>query len=574
MPRTRAPRRLIHKSRILRLEALELRAVPAALVDVAPLSLPLGFNQDYDVANNPEGGLRATSATQSAGSNGEGESSTASENAPLAGPLNIALPLPGGIGMGAASRLVDGTLRISQGGQTVFDLTPQGELAGSSTVKLQPEDNLGGVSAISPDGRWLGGSQSYSPYYNSAQPATWPQFGLWDAQNPDSFAPIDLSALPGSAQGQIYGISNSGVALVNINGGLGYRWDAEHGITRLTSLLELGGDASDSARRAYGAAISADGSVIVGHSGGWGDPSFATRWTAAGDPQPLPAIGGQSEARSMSLDGRVIGGVVYDPTQNTQDEGGLATAAVWVDDQLVQLHDEHGNPAEGFVQRVVNGVNGDPRQWIALGYSGGGAFIAFSDGVVRPLNDWLWQHDSIALTDTQAVVNAFVADDTLSLVTYDRRILLGSPVNLMDMGIHDFRPPLPPTANRLIVVSLSQDHPPEPLDLNRDRVVSPADVLLVINALNYQIANGIEGGPVPPSAFGVTLDVSGDGLLSPADALVIINRLNANLSANSAADTASTTVSEGESASATSDSDLSALAADEVFRELTAPRRR
>ncbi len=63
---------------------------------------------------------------------------------------------------------------------------------------------------------------------------------------------------------------------------------------------------------------------------------------------------------------------------------------------------------------------------------------------------------------------------------------------------------------------------PESLDVNNDGVITPQDVLIILNSLN-------EGGPRPlgdPFDGGNYIDVNGDGLLTPLDALLVINELN------------------------------------------------
>ncbi len=57
----------------------------------------------------------------------------------------------------------------------------------------------------------------------------------------------------------------------------------------------------------------------------------------------------------------------------------------------------------------------------------------------------------------------------------------------------------------------------EPVDANRDGIVSPLDALLIINELNSSDIN---------RDFDARLDVNGDASLSPLDALLVINRRN------------------------------------------------
>jgi hypothetical protein len=66
------------------------------------------------------------------------------------------------------------------------------------------------------------------------------------------------------------------------------------------------------------------------------------------------------------------------------------------------------------------------------------------------------------------------------------------------------------------------------LDVNADGVVSPIDVLNVINALNAGGSRALSGGGGEGEAASkLFLDVNADGSLSPMDALLVINFLNA-----------------------------------------------
>jgi hypothetical protein len=69
-------------------------------------------------------------------------------------------------------------------------------------------------------------------------------------------------------------------------------------------------------------------------------------------------------------------------------------------------------------------------------------------------------------------------------------------------------------------------NPWQALDVNTDGSITPADALLVINALNAG-----QGGLLPPRSleegrFAPFVDVTGDNRLSPLDALQVINHLN------------------------------------------------
>ncbi|MDZ4851810.1 MAG: dockerin type I domain-containing protein [Pirellulaceae bacterium] len=63
-----------------------------------------------------------------------------------------------------------------------------------------------------------------------------------------------------------------------------------------------------------------------------------------------------------------------------------------------------------------------------------------------------------------------------------------------------------------------------PLDVNDDGILSPTDVLVVINALN-RLGNAPLDRPPPPGSP-TFVDVNGDRFLSPIDVLILINALN------------------------------------------------
>jgi Dockerin type I domain len=466
--------------RRLALEFLETRAVPTTAWSVIPTDEhPFDVNNDGVVApsdvliiinalNNGRAGSLADrpdllAALPRIDVNGDGELApndalqiikflnSANDNEATGG-SSFVLPLSQ-IGMSSAARLANGNMRISQFGTTVSDFNQNGEPAGQITVPLGAGQTIGSVTAVSPNGRWFAGYQQPTGNYNSADPSTWGPVGLWDTQNSLAFHAIDFTGF--STQGWIMRVSDSGVALIGVQGILTYRWDAVHGLTKLTSLADLSSGTLTGVPGAHGWAMSADGSVVVGESGDSNGPHFAAQWTDPTKPQRLPDLGGVSEAWSISLDGRIIGGTVFDPNQDV-NVGGRPLAAVWIDGQLKILHDAQGNQLKGGIERVVNGIDGDPNKWVAFGWMSSGSFIAFSGGQVQPLTDWLSQNYSIKLVDDQTIIGAFVDGNRLSLVTYDHRILPEHPCSVGDQELNcsPAFPPLPPEANRLVIVAL------------------------------------------------------------------------------------------------------------------------
>ena len=73
------------------------------------------------------------------------------------------------------------------------------------------------------------------------------------------------------------------------------------------------------------------------------------------------------------------------------------------------------------------------------------------------------------------------------------------------------------------VVSTRWRNAANPLDVNNDRLVTPLDALVVINAINAQGPRPLPPITSPPTFF---FDADGDNYLSPKDALLVINRLN------------------------------------------------
>jgi hypothetical protein len=91
--------------------------------------------------------------------------------------------------------------------------------------------------------------------------------------------------------------------------------------------------------------------------------------------------------------------------------------------------------------------------------------------------------------------------------------------------------PLPAPTTRQVVASangffwsnsFAPTNPTNALDVDGDGVVSPLDVLTLVNTINLR---GIGPVPAPPEFLGF-LDVNANGLLDPLDVLRVINALN------------------------------------------------
>ncbi|HND55730.1 MAG TPA: dockerin type I domain-containing protein, partial [Pirellulaceae bacterium] len=85
-------------------------------------------------------------------------------------------------------------------------------------------------------------------------------------------------------------------------------------------------------------------------------------------------------------------------------------------------------------------------------------------------------------------------------------------------------------------------NPTLPLDVSGDGFVSPADALLIVNALNAPA-----GGELGTTSFAY-LDTNNDGFITPQDALLIVNHLNSLASSNGEGESLRTTAAEHEAA--------------------------
>jgi len=99
-------------------------------------------------------------------------------------------------------------------------------------------------------------------------------------------------------------------------------------------------------------------------------------------------------------------------------------------------------------------------------------------------------------------------------------------------GDTNFQSPLgkivPRIENGVIRIGLARlwHNAVQPSDVNGDTIVSPVDVLLVINQLNALGSAMLPSVPTDSPAELQFVDTNNDGLLSPLDALLVINELN------------------------------------------------
>ena len=443
------------------------------------------------------------------------------------------------VGIGAT-----GEIRILGDGFTaggkVWDFDGAGNLIKQETVgALAGPGRIATPQRISPNGGWLAGAQRDSNFSYDA-------FSRWPGNELSSFVPVEGAA-------GVLDAANTGDLLVAGKDNTAYRWNSTQGLISLKPL--------EGAVETYATAISGDGSVIIGRSY-VGNKMVPTLWDASG-PRALPSIEKNMAANSVSEDGRVIGG-------NTT--WGNDTAVVWANGTVKQLVDESGAPAKGAVDVVVNGLWGDSDRWVAFGNYDNKPWIAFDDGVARPLEQWLLDHHDIALDDPPQefgflpnfrqynVIAAKADGNNLKIVLVEREVTAQTHAIPPSILYGSTRP-------HLLVVPLDNSALPlevHPIDVNNDGAVSPLDAWIIINQLNEGKAGLLAERPGLTLAW-PNIDTSGDGVLSALDAIKVINLLNRNSEQSLAA-----SEGEGESRGVVSDLSPSLVDIDSVFGELGA----
>lgn len=94
--------------------------------------------------------------------------------------------------------------------------------------------------------------------------------------------------------------------------------------------------------------------------------------------------------------------------------------------------------------------------------------------------------------------------------------------------VGNFDPPVVPLSGGA-AGPMTNTNPDNPLDVNADGIVSPLDVLLVINTINH-LDQYIGQGAFAFSK-GIFPDVNGDAFITPMDALLLINHINSGVGA-------------------------------------------
>lgn len=186
-----------------------------------------------------------------------------------------------------------------------------------------------------------------------------------------------------------------------------------------------------------------------------------------------------------------------------------------------QLGDGSGPLAEPVFQavRFTGGI------WDASASSTSGGPIAGAEQFAQASVVFNRAGDSTVaegLVATLVISTAGVAEGS-----YELR-LAGSEIGADShfIGLQAAEIPAAITVGRIEVSGRPWQNPSDRFDVNNDGVVTPLDVLIVVNDLNARGPRELPFPPVPPETPPPYLDVSGDRLCQPLDALQVINLLN------------------------------------------------
>jgi hypothetical protein len=447
-------------------------------------------------------------------------------------------------------------------------LNDQGQQLSSSTLTPLAGYEQIEISDLSEDGRWaVGNSVSRDIDPSTGFVTTNYALTLWNVSDPTAPMAIALPDPSSPPLEKLTDLSNLGTFIAGSSDGRIFQ-AGPIGIQPLP--LPAGTSTEGSVGNWFQAMadITADGTTFVGstrvattvpkpalYSPGLKQLYQADVWQN-GQPTALPVQPETLSSRATSItdDGRLIGGNIA-----SESDGQVAT--VWFDRQLQTFHDAAGQLIHGGISFVNNGLSGDPRQWLAFGWSYNHdfpevTFVAGPDGVAHPLTQWLKTNYGFT-----GDVSHVVLDD-LQLAAGQLRLFTAKN------GIRENIPPgstLPiemiPTGTQMITIDLTA----QTYDLNSDGAIAASDVLLVINALNDQLAKGITDGSLPSTTNSSRLDLSHDGYLTAQDVLIIINRINTKtllLSSNNP-----------PPLETTGDSDQDALVAGLIYLDLSQTRR-
>jgi len=177
-------------------------------------------------------------------------------------------------------------------------------------------------------------------------------------------------------------------------------------------------------------------------------------------------------------------------------------------------------------------------------------------------DDYLLSHFGVSLPGNNYPVSVMADDRAIYLVTMETPSTMCAGFNCYTSGKN--------AAHLLILPNNLQPDASELYDVNGDHLVTPVDVLIVINAINDSSGGSLFSRPELRMAY-PKIDVNGDGELSPIDAMRVIDWINGHAPVTASSADA---VGEGESQAVEVPNDLMALAADDMCRELAAKRRR
>ncbi len=143
------------------------------------------------------------------------------------------------------------------------------------------------------------------------------------------------------------------------------------------------------------------------------------------------------------------------------------------------------------------------------------------DGMPRATGEFLVNVGTTVHANPELLWNAYVAPEGEASVT-DLLEISAAAATRPSISLDDISPPFPIRIG-------AWTNPLNILDVNGDGLVSPIDVLVVVNRLNDMERTGISNrltAVIPALESGTYYDVTNDGFVSPLDALLIINAFN------------------------------------------------
>jgi len=186
-----------------------------------------------------------------------------------------------------------------------------------------------------------------------------------------------------------------------------------------------------------------------------------------------------------------------------------------------QLGDGSGPLAEPVFQavRFAGGI------WDASATSTNGGPLAGAEQFAQASVVFNRAGDSVVaegLVATLVISTVGVAEGSYELRLADSEI--GADSNFI--GLQAAEIPAGIAVLRVEIFSRPWQNPSDRFDVNNDGVVTPLDVLIVVNDLNAHSPRELPFPPLAAQTPPPYLDVSGDGFCQPLDALQVINLLN------------------------------------------------